>query len=255
MQAIQRDFQAEDFESVRNSNNISQIILVQAAPTTAETRYIIELANQCDFVAAVIGRVDIENADMALDQLQEFSGAPLFRGIRPMLLNMSENRWLKLAQLDAIIQRLLELKLSFECMVLPQEIDELTVWLSKYPHLRAVLSHGGMPDIAHGAFDYWAEKIKLVATETDVYCKLSGLTTLAAEDWNTDTLRPYFEHLLSCFGHERLIWGSDWPVMLCGGNYDKWCAVSDELLQGLNEDKKQAIYSDNAKQFYRLDKK
>ena len=253
MQAIQRDFGPEDFETGKNNNNVSQIILVQAAPTSDETRYIIDVARQCDFVTAVIGKVDIENADAALDQLHEFAAYPLFRGIRPRLVNMGENSWLKLPQLDETVRGLLQLDLSFECMVLPHEINDLTNWLNKYPGLRTVLSHAGMPDIAHDGFDYWADKIKHIATETHVHCKLSGLTTLASRDWNTETLRPYFEQLLSCFGYERLIWGSDWPVMLCGGNYDDWCTVCDELLQGLNENMRQAIYADNAKKFYRLD--
>ena len=255
MKPIHRDFGVDDFESIRSANNVSQLVLVQAAPTVDETRYILELAAKCDFVSGVVGKIDIERGDIANEQLDEFSRQALFCGIRPMLENMGENRWIELPGLNATIRRLIQLDLNFECMVRPGELKELTIWLNKFPSLHAILSHAGMPDIKNGEFTYWAERIKHIASETDVYCKLSGLTTLAAPDWQADTLRPYFEHLLSCFGHERLIWGSDWPVMLCAGDYERWCLICDELLEELDESMKRAIYVDNALGFYKLDRK
>jgi L-fuconolactonase len=254
MQAIQRDFMAVDFEELRASNKVKEIVLVQAAPTIAETHFILELGHQCDFVSGVVGKVDIEKGVIAHQQLETFAKDPLFCGIRPMLKNMGENRWLELARLNDIILQLIELDLSFECMVLPSELDELCLYLNIHPDLRAVLSHGGMPDICADGYQYWADKITHIAKETQIYCKLSGLTTLADKGWDIDTLRPYVEHLLSCFGSERLIWGSDWPVMLCAGNYSDWSVISDELLSGIEEDGKQAIYAKNAQRFYKLRK-
>ncbi|MFT5349728.1 MAG: L-fuconolactonase, partial [Gammaproteobacteria bacterium] len=249
MHAIQRDFSAADFEPLRKANNVSKIVLIQAAPTVAETRFLLGLAGHCDFAAGVVGKVDIEKGAVAHQQLAEFAANPLFCGIRPMIKNMGQNRWLELPGLEQTIAKLVELDLTFECMVRPSEIDELIVWLNKYSELRAVLCHGGMPDIAAGKYDYWADKITHLANETLVYCKLSGLTTLAADGCNVETLRPYVEHLVSSFGYERLIWGSDWPVMLCAGNYDDWCTLCDVLMAGLEEEQRQAIYVNNATHF------
>lgn len=252
MHALQRDFQKQDFNILRSTNSVSDIVLVQAAPTYAETRYILDLADDCDFVGGVIGKIDIEDGEIALQQLAELSSHSLFRGIRPMIKNMGKNRWLELPLLDMVVNELIDRDLSFECMVLPGELQQLAAWLGRFPDLAAVLSHAGMPDIRNNGFASWSKWMKHVACETNVFCKLSGLTTLAGPGWDIDTLRPYVEHLLSCFGYERLIWGSDWPVMLCAGDFHSWCSISDSLLQHLDEKSRQAVFFDNAKRFYRL---
>ena len=252
MLVLQRDFNQEDFDTLRTRHQVSRIVLVQAAPTHAETRYIMDLAHECEYVAGVIGKVDIEKGDTAIQQLSELAGQSIFRGIRPMFENMAENSWMDLPALDPVIQEITDLDLTFECMVLPHELEALTAWLNRHPKLKAVLSHAGMPNIRDNEFESWSRWIKRIASDTQVYCKLSGMTTLAAADWTVEDLRPYVEHLLYCFGHERLIWGSDWPVMLLAGDYHGWCKACDTLLAELDESMKQAIYFDNAKQFYRL---
>lgn len=252
MKPLQRDFCVDDFAALARDNNVGGAVLVQAAPTAAETRYLLDTFEQSGLVAAIIGRVHIEDPAIALAELDEFCEHSLFRGIRPMLRNMAVKRWLEQPGLDATVRELIHRGLTFECMVRPEEYSELRAWLERYPDLRAVLSHAGMPDIAGADFAGWSSAMAQLAETTGLYCKLSGLTTLAAEDWNRESLRPYVEHLVSCFGPQRLIWGSDWPVMLCAGSYAGWCSACDSLLAPLEAQAQAAIYSENAVKFYDL---
>jgi L-fuconolactonase len=249
--ALQRDYGAADFGALRRANDIESIVLVQAAPTIEETQFILRLANDCDFVAAVIGRVDVETGS-TLEQLAALKKEPLFRGIRPMLRDMQHNSWLTLPDLHDTLSCLEDTGLTFECMLRPCQLDTAIPVLQQHPRLHAILSHGGMPDISAGHYDQWAHGIRAIAEETTVDCKLSGLATQAGEDWSGDALRSYFDLLLSCFGPDRLIWGSDWPVLLSVSTYTRWCNVCTELLRELDDTEQRAIFHDNAKRFYRL---
>jgi len=234
------------------ANGVSGAILVQAAHSVDETRELLERAVDYDWVRGVVGKVEIETAGGA-KQLEQFATDPLFKGIRPMLRDMRAVDWIQLEYLHPVLQRCIELDVSFECLVRPSQYGELRELLRVYPGLRAVIAHGGMPDIASGGYLAWARDVERLAGETNVYCKLSGLATQAGTGWREETLRPYVEHLLHCFGPRRLLWGSDWPVMLTATDYSHWCGACEQLFSDLDARARNAIFRDNAKRFYSLD--
>jgi len=94
--------------------------------------------------------------------------------------------------------------------------------------------------------------VRAAAAHPHVHCKLSGLVTEAASNWTANTLRPHFEHLLECFGPQRIMWGSDWPVVELGGGYSRWRSATLELLRGLDDSERDAVLGDNARRFYGL---
>jgi L-fuconolactonase len=252
MQALRRDFGPGDLRPLLDAHAVTRVVLVQAAPSFEETLALLDCARRCPFVAGVVGKVDIETGT-ALSQLERVADEPLLRGVRPMLADMRRQDWMKLPGLAAVLRVLADRGLTFECMVRPHQLERLARMLPACADLKAVISHAGMPAIAEGAFDEWAAGIERVARDTTACCKLSGLATLAARGWTVDTLRPWVDHLLACFGPRRLIWGSDWPVVLLGGDYALWCRACDALLDGLDARARRAIYAGNARTFYGLD--
>jgi L-fuconolactonase len=121
--------------------------------------------------------------------------------------------------------------------------------VQRHPSLPIVIDHGAKPAIARGEFGPWASDIARVARETGVFCKLSGLVTEAPADWNDDQLRPYVDHLLDCFGAERLMWGSDWPVVDLAGGMPRW---RDAVLRMVPPRWHAAVMRDTARHFYGL---
>jgi len=134
---------------------------------------------------------------------------------------------------------------------LPQ-LPALVTLLERQPRLAVVVDHGGKPPIAAGEREPWASLIAEIARHPDVHCKLSGLVTEASPDWDVDTLRPWVEHLIDCFGPRRLLWGSDWPVVNLAADYVRWSAASEALLSALALADRAAIFGGNAQRFYGL---
>jgi L-fuconolactonase len=144
--------------------------------------------------------------------------------------------------------------LTFDALVRPLHLPRLLSLLNRHPALRVVVDHGAKPDIAGGGFATWARDITRVAQETAACCKLSGLVTEAASNWNDTDLRRYVEHLLDCFGPDRLLWGSDWPLVELAGGYEGWREASLRLLGDLADEERAAVLGGNAVRFYQLDR-
>jgi len=131
----------------------------------------------------------------------------------------------------------------------------LKVFAARFPELRIVVDHGAKPQIkeGHAAWQSWADGIsELAALPQRLFCKLSGLATEAAPGWSVATLKPYVDHLLEHFGPERLMWGSDWPVLNLNGDYAQWFDAARQLTAHLDASAQQAIFGDTAREFYRL---
>jgi L-fuconolactonase len=142
--------------------------------------------------------------------------------------------------------------LSFDALVLPRQLQSLRGVAERYPDLPIVIDHAGKPPVASGELSPWREEMNRLAALQQVHCKLSGLVTEAAPGWTAGALKPYVAAILSAFGPERVMWGSDWPVLDLASSYDEWVALSDALLAGLNQHERRRVYGLNAAAFYRL---
>lgn len=251
LEPLYRDFMPADLDPLRLAADIEASVLVQAAPTPDETRFLLEIAEATPWVAGVVGWVDLEAADAA-DQLAALAERPALRGIRPMIQDIADPDWMLGSALDAPLRALPELGLRFDALVKPPHLANLTRLLERHPDLAVVIDHGGKPDIRGGGFESWAEHMTHLARDTACCCKLSGLVTEAAEEWTDEALRPYVDHLLERFGPERLLWGSDWPVVELAGGYEAWRAASLRLLDGLDGSARAGVLGGNARRFYGL---
>jgi L-fuconolactonase len=147
--------------------------------------------------------------------------------------------------------------LSFDALIDPRHLPAMAALIERLPGLSVVIDHGGKPDLASpgrntAAFDRWRDGMRALAAYPHVHCKLSGLLTQAQPGWTADRILPAAETLLDLFGPERLIWGSDWPVMTLAGTYPDWVGIADRVLAELSPDQRAAVWGGNAVRFYDL---
>ena len=251
--AIHRDHAPADLEPLLKTAHIDRTVLVQAAPTVAETDFLLRLAESTPFVAGVVGWVDFE-ADDAAHRIAALAARENLVGLRPMIQDIADDRWMLGAAIRPAVEAMADEGLTFDALIRPRHIPILGEFAALYPALDIVIDHAAKPDIAAGGLGDWARDIRKLAAETRLVCKLSGLVTEAAPGWSAQTLRPYVDVLVDAFGADRLMWGSDWPVLNLNGDYAAWMATAEQLLAGLSDTEREAIFGGTASVFYGLDR-
>lgn len=247
--SIYRDYLPTDLEPLLVRHGIGASIVVQAAPSVAETEFLLALAREAPFVAGVVGWVDLI-AKEASETIRRLAGNPLLVGLRPMVQDIADDEWLLRPDLSAALDAMIEHGLVFDALVLPRHLPRLLVLIERHPELRVVIDHGAKPGIRERMLDPWRADIAALAARPGICCKLSGLVTEAAADWRVEDLAPFVTHLLATFGAGRLLWGSDWPVVERAGGYDAWRAASLELLASLSDASRNAILGENVERVY-----
>jgi len=246
---LYRDFGPSDLASLLDAASVERTVLVQAAPTAAETAYLLELAAATPFVAGVVGWTDLEASD-APGAIESMAANPKLLGLRPMLQDLDDDAWILRPTVAPALDAMQRAGLRFDALVKPRHLPNLTKVLSARPDLRVVIDHGAKPDIAGDALADWAAAMRRIARETSATCKLSGLVTEAAPGWREETLRPYVDVLLEAFGPARLMWGSDWPVVNLAGGYAAWHAAAEALTERCAADERADIFGGTARRFY-----
>jgi L-fuconolactonase len=246
--ALWRDYAPADLAPILHRHGIERTVLVQAAPSVAETDYMLALADATPWVGAVVGWIDFGDATQRR-HLERWARHPKFRGVRPMLQDIADTDWILDARHAWAFDALAALDLHFEVLGQPRHLDTVARLLTRYPDLPVVLDHAMKPAIRDRAFEPWATAMSRFAADTQAVCKISGLVTEAAPGWAGADLKPYVDHLVSAFGPSRLLWGSDWPVVNLAGGYDAWRAAAETLIGGGGA---AAILGGTASRFYRL---
>jgi L-fuconolactonase len=249
-----RDFEPEHLVESLSECQVHASVLIQAAPTEAETRFLLELARSHASIAGVVGWVDFEAVDVR-ERVQRLmqEGAGKLKGLRPMVQDIPDGQWLRRPSLDAAFLTMLEANLTFDALIMPSHFDVLLERMHRHPGLRAVLDHAGKPDIANGALEPWAARIEELARTTSMHCKLSGLLTQGQPRVGAADLDEYVAHIFSCFGSERVMWGSDWPVVTARTPYRQWFELALKLVHRHAPGAEPAVFRDNAVRFYGLD--
>jgi L-fuconolactonase len=250
---IHRDFMPADLEPLIAAAGVERTVLVQAAPTTTETDFLLALGEGTPFVAGVVGWMDFEASD-ARHRIGALAARPKLVGLRPMIQDLADDRWMLNPNIAPAIDAMIEEGLTFDALVMPRHLPVLREFVARHPGLDIVIDHAAKPAIADGAFDDWARAIRALAAETRLTCKLSGLATEAGPGWSVETLKPYAEVLIEAFGADRLMWGSDWPVLNLNGDYAGWATAAEALTAGLSDDERVAIFGQTATVCYGLDR-
>ncbi len=254
MGVLYRDYLPADLEPILERHNIDKTVLVQAAPTVAETDYMLSLAAEHDSIGGVVGWLDMANPNFAR-LFDEYRQEPAFVGIRPMLHDLSDDAWVTQPLVLENLKLLAAHDFPFDFLVRPQHLPHVLQVLEQAPHLRAVVDHIAKPLIKDRQFEPWASQLAAVAQHEQVYCKLSGMVTEADHaNWTPADLKPYVEHTVSCFGPERVMFGSDWPVSLLAAQYaDVIGALEQVLAPQLDESGMAQVFGGNAGRFYGIE--
>jgi L-fuconolactonase len=248
--AIHRDFGPADLAAV--GAGLAGSVLVQSQPDDRDTDWLLELAAGEPLVLAVVGWADLRASD-APARIADLARRPKLRGLRPMLQNLDDDAWIAAPDLEPALDAMVAHGLSLDALVLTRHLPHLLTLARRRPDLAIVIDHGAKPPIATGQdADAWARGIEALAGLPNVFCKLSGLLTEAAPGQAPDALSPYVRRLVSAFGPERLMWGSDWPVLNLAGDYGGWLALA-RTLSGLTDPADLAtLFGGTSRRFYRI---
>ena len=253
MTPLYRDFLPKDWQALAQRAGVSRGIVVQAAPTLAETRYLLDLARDEPAIAGVVGWVPLDGPE-APGLIAELAREPKFKGVRPMLQDLPDDDWIAKPELDPAVAALIQHGLAFDALVFTRHLPYLIEFARRHRRLRIVVDHGAKPPIADGAVGWqpWATRIVELALLPNVFCKMSGLVTEAAAPCTDSMLEPYLAHLIEHFGPARTMWGSDWPVVDMNGGYLAWHASAMRFAERLMPHERAALFGGTARACYGL---
>lgn len=249
---LYRDFGPEDLTSHLSTYEIEKTVLVQAAPTIEETKFLLSLSENEEIIAGVVGWLDLENEHYQ-DQLAMFMEHPKFLGVRIMIQDMEDETILLDPTYFNAMKHLADIDIPVDLLVTHKQLDTVVKLLNSIPHLRGVIDHIGKPDIKNGQLDPWRENIRAISKQPKIYCKISGMVTEANSQWTSSNFEPYIYHVYHCFGSDRIMFGSDWPVCLLAGSYDEVVkVVKENLYNTMNSTEQERFFGENARRFYKL---
>lgn len=255
---IYRDFAVEDLLPLAQAVGVTGAVLVQAQESDVDTDYLLSVAQQSDFIKAVVGWVDLASPS-APARIAQLAQHPKLRGLRPMLQGLPEDDWILGEQLEPAIAAMKRHKLSLDALVFTRHLVHIEELAKRHPELAIVIDHAAKPAIIANdrPADDWRGAVGQIARQPNVYCKLSGLVTEAGSEQGEAELLPYIQHLLSVFGTERLMWGSDWPVIQLApnkylSNYKNWLSLAHHALSGCKTSDFENVFIGTSLRFYRI---
>jgi L-fuconolactonase len=249
--ALHRDFTPDELAPLLKTHGIGRTVLVQSLPLESDTLALLDLADGNDVIAAVVGWTDLK-APGAPRRIARLAARPKLRGLRPMLQDLLDDAWLDDPALEPAVRAMIANGLVFDALVRPRQLPALARFALAWPALTIVIDHAAKPDLAASQLDPWRTGMQVLARLPNVACKLSGLVTEAAPGWQLHELRPCVAGLLAWFGPQRLLWGSDWPVLNLAADYGRWLAACEALLDHLDIEARAAVFGLNACRIYRL---
>ena len=255
--AIRRRFGPSDLRPLLAESQIDRTIVVQTRSSLEETRQLLEVADTTDFIAGVVGWVDLTNAKVAhtIEELQEGRGGRFLVGIRHQVHDEPDPGWLRRADVRRGLAAVHEAGLVYDLLVRTAQLPAALETARDLLGLRFVIDHLAKPRIVAGRLDpKWEAAMAPLSNLANVTCKLSGMVTEADwKTWATGDLEPYVHRCMGWFGEDRLLFGSDWPVCLLAASYGAVVDTLRKLLADLPEPAAAKVFGANAIRVYRLE--
>jgi L-fucono-1,5-lactonase len=252
MAAIRRDFLPEHLAPELRAHEVEGTVAVQADQSEEETRFLLDLAEHHPLIRGVVGWVDLRSARVA-ERLEFFSEFPRLRGFRHIVQSEPDDRFLLRPDFLRGIGALRQFGFTYDLLVYPHQLPAAVELVAKFPAQKFVLDHIAKPPIKSHEIADWEASIRQLAAQPNVYCKLSGLVTEADwKCWRAEDFRPYLDVVFDCFGAERLMFGSDWPVCLLAASYGQVKQLIADYTKGLPQADRDKIFGLNAGRFYGL---
>lgn len=252
MAAIRRDFLPQDLKPLLHRLGFDGCIAVQARQNLEETRWLLELAKEHEFVRGVVGWVDLRSPHLEA-QLREFAGQEKLVGVRHVVQDEPDDEFMLREDFQRGIARLAEFDLAYDVLIYPRQLKAAAGLVRAFPDQRFVLDHIAKPPIAEGKMAPWETGLRELAEAPNLCCKLSGMVTEARwREWQADDFRPYLDAVFEAFGPERLMIGSDWPVCTLSAGYEPAMKVVLDYIGQYAPAEREGILGGNCARLYRL---
>jgi L-fuconolactonase len=255
MAAIRRNFGADDLRPAAAAAGVTATVLVQTVTVAAETPEMLALAAGDPLIRGVVGWTDLTARDVAdqLARLVEAPGGDHLAGLRHQVQEEPDPGWLRRPDVIAGLRAVADAGLAYDLILRPHQLAAATYAAQSVPQLSFVLDHGGNPPVAAGALEPWAAAVRALAACPNVTCKLSGLAVPdAPPEGPPPALRTVADVILSAFGADRVMFGSDWPVCLLASDYPGVMELARTLTAGLSEAERAAVFAGTAARVYRI---
>jgi L-fuconolactonase len=255
-QPINRVFAPDDLRLSLQNNNIQGTILVQTWNDLGETWEFLRIAETTDFIAGVVGWVDLTDPDVGstLAKLQASPFGKWLVGIRHLIQTESDPNWLMREDVRRGLRSVQDAGLVYDLVPNLPQLPAVIRTVEDFQDMRFVLDHIAKPNIKNGEFDDWADLMRGFENQRHhVWCKLSGMITEADwQTWEASDLKPYVARVLEIFGTDRCMFGSDWPVCLVAGSYNRMLAGLRNCLTELTQSERNQVFGASAIEAYRL---
>ncbi|RPA67856.1 amidohydrolase [Cyclobacteriaceae bacterium YHN15] len=249
MKVIQKDFLPMDLKPELDVKGIQGCIAVQADQSDQETAFLLRLAKENPWIKGVVGWVDLASV-LLEEKLEAYQAEKKLVGFRKILQSLPPSSMEESAFLNGI-GLLSKYGFTYDILIFPHHLENAFKFVKKFPDMRFVVDHLAKPNIRSSEFDFWSKGIHKLASLPNVFCKVSGMVTEADwKNWKNDDFKPYLSHITDCFGTERLMYGSDWPVCLLAGSYAQVYDLTFEFYKGFSHEEKDGIFGENACRFY-----
>lgn len=248
---IIRDFEPQDLKPILDQQGVSQTIVVQVNSTLDNTRYFLKLADENQWIGGVVGWVDLSDPDVGktIDKLAH----PKLVGFRHQWHDEPDASWIMQPSVLNGLREIAKRNKVYELLVKPREWEYIPKVIDAVPEGKYVIDHIAKPNIANHQFDDWVEMLKIAASYPQVFCKISGMITEADwSNWKPEDIYPYILKVIEIFGVDRVMFGSDWPVCLLAGTYEKVITTFQIAIADFQESEKEKMLGKNARRIYGL---
>ncbi|HTL17192.1 MAG TPA: amidohydrolase family protein [Patescibacteria group bacterium] len=249
---IRRDFLPADLEPELLRNQLDGSVAVQARQSLEETRWLLQLAESFPLIKGVVGWVDLRSPAVE-QQLGEFASHPRFVGVRHVVQDEPDDRFMLREDFQRGIGTLRKFGLTYDILIYPRQLPAALELAQSFPEQPFVLDHLAKPFIRDRAISPWSEEIRRLARCPNVMCKASGLVTEAKwHQWHLEDFQPYLQVVFEAFGPDRLMFGSDWPVGLLSASYEQAFSLVRHYVLQYDKQAESKVFGVNAVRFYDL---
>ncbi len=252
MSSIRQNFLPKDLKRTISESNVSGVISVQARQTEDETKWLLSLAEQNDFIKGIVGWLPL-NTDSIVYKLEEYAQNRWLKGLRHVIQGEQDPEFILHKSFNNGVSLLSKYNLIYEILIFEHQLPNTIRFVDMHPDQTFVLDHIAKPRIQKNKIDTWAYNMKELAKRDNVICKISGMVTEANyQSWTPEQLQPYFDVVMDSFGPSRLMFGSDWPVCLVATQYMEWINLFKKVISVFNKEDQEKILSKNAFEIYNL---
>jgi L-fuconolactonase len=252
MTLLRKDFLPSEFHPLLKQNSFDGCVTVQSDQSEDENIFQLANAAEYDFIKGFVGWVDFQAKNIRV-KLSYYTQFKKLKGFRHILQGETQRDLMLQPKFLRGIDALKEFNYTFDILIYPDQLRFIKQFVARFPQQKFVIDHLAKPYIKDEKIEDWKKDIERVAEHKNVFCKISGYVTEADwKNWKKEDFIPYFDVIVNSFGTDRILFGSDWPVCLLGGNYEEVLNVTEEYFSSFSQTEKDEIFSNNAIKFYNL---